>query len=145
MPPSVVMFLFIYPRTIHCSLFLVDMPVVVSSNCDISEFAPNSPSELECLLNRLYVIRIQCPILKPEQKWEDLDDNEKNSLRRQYNITGKDSHSHTVYWSVRPSICHTFFLAFAMISLTPIQINKLPQIQPRPLTRNYGSHVSDLF
>ena len=108
-PPSAVIFLFIYPCTFHWSPFLIDMPVVVSSNCDISEFAPNSAAELECLLNRLYVMRIQCPILKPEQKWEDLDDNEKDSLRRQYNITGKDSRSRTMYWSVRPSVCRTFF------------------------------------
>ena len=135
-PPSVVIFLFIYPHTIHCSLLLLDMPVVVSSNCDISEFAPNSASELECLLNRLYVMRIQCPILKPEQRWEDLDDNEKDSLRRQYNITGKDSQSRTVYWFVRPSVCHTFFwLLPCSALLLPKSIN-YPKYSPCPLTRN---------
>ena len=63
------------------------MPVLVSSNCDVADFSQDSASELEALLNRLYVMRIHCPMLPVGQTWEDLDDNEKDSLRRQYNLT----------------------------------------------------------
>ena len=88
MPPFVPSVL-IFHHFFSFSSSPTDVPCLVSSNCDISEFAP-SATELDCLLNRLYVIRVQCPILKPEQRWDDLSEDEKNDVRRQFNLTEED-------------------------------------------------------
>ena len=43
-------------KLLHAFFFCTDVPVLVSSNCRIEDFAPDDEA-LRCLLNRVWVLK----------------------------------------------------------------------------------------